>query len=196
MVLDLIREILGSVARLFSGGERTTVEEARAESPQSVIPEITLFTTAKNKPELQGVHPGLSQSDAIGRSAGVQVTGESRAPPLSRWRVKERTRSPFEKCGRLLIEGDDLVLHSDLDPRGFCIPLDGMAGVLSGGTVAFLLLPAGEAIGEARLSASGKAVNFRIYPFLYTSPVARVRDVLERRARKAAVFAGREVADG
>jgi len=196
MVLDLIREILGSVARLFSGGERTTVEEARAESPQSVIPEITLSTTAKNKPELQEVHPGLSQSDAIGRSAGAPVTGESRAPPLSRWRVKERTRSPFEKCGRLLIEGDDLVLHSDLDPRGFCIPLDGMADVLAGGTAAVLLLPAREMIGEARLSASGKAVNFRIDPFLYTSPVARVRDVLERRAKKAAVFAAREVADG
>jgi len=71
-----------------------------------------------------------------------------------------------------------------------------MADVLAGGTAAVLLLPAREMIGEARLSASGKAVNFRIDPFLYTSPVARVRDVLERRAKKAAVFAAREVADG
>jgi len=78
---------------------------------------------------------------------------------------------------RLSIEGDDLVLHSDLDPRGFCIPLDGVADVLGGGTAAVLLSPAGELIGEARFSASGKAVNFRIALFPYTSPVARVRDV-------------------
>jgi len=36
-------------------------------------------------------------------------------------------------------------------------------------------------------------VNFRVDALLYTSPVARVRDVLERKARKAAVFMGREV---
>jgi len=194
MVLKLIRKALNRVARLFSSRERATVEEARAEKPPSGILPVPLSITAKNEPELQEMQPSLSSSDAVGPSASVPVPGGRRvSPPLSRWEVTEHTRSPFEKCGRLLIEGDDLVLHSDLDPRGFCIPLDGMADVLSGGTAAVLLLPARETIGEARLSASGRAVNFRVDALLYTSPVARVRDVLDRRARKAAVFVGREV---
>jgi len=44
-----------------------------------------------------------------------------------------------------------------------------------------------------RLSVSGKGVNFVIDPVLYTSPLTRVVDVLEGRARKAAVFVGREL---
>jgi len=67
-----------------------------------------------------------------------------------------------------------------------------MAEVLGGGTAPVLLLPAGETIGNAKLSASGRAVNFLVDPFLYTSPVARVTDVLDGRARKAAVFVGRD----
>jgi len=48
----------------------------------------------------------------------------------------------------------------------------------------------GKKVGMARLSTSGRAMNFVIDPFLYTSPLSRVMDVLERRARKAAVFVG------
>ncbi len=97
------------------------------------------------------------------------------------------------KCfRRLSTEGEALVLHSDLDQRGFFIPLDGVAEVLGGGTAAGMLLPAGETIGDARLSASGKAVDFRVDPFLYNSPVERVTDVLDGKTRKAAVFMGRE----
>jgi len=40
---------------------------------------------------------------------------------LSRWEVTEYTDSPFEKCGRLYVEGNDLVIRSDLDTRGFVI---------------------------------------------------------------------------
>jgi len=47
-------------------------------------------------------------------------------------------------------------------------------------------------VGVARRSVSRKAINFWIEPLLYTSPLARVVDVLEGRARKAAVFVGRE----
>ncbi|OPX70607.1 MAG: hypothetical protein A4E36_00376 [Methanoregulaceae archaeon PtaB.Bin009] len=39
-------------------------------------------------------------------------------------------------------------------------------------------------------------MNVWIEPLLYTSPLARVVDVLDGRARKAAVFVGREVVEG
>ncbi|MGV8129944.1 MAG: hypothetical protein ACP5NN_08660 [Methanolinea sp.] len=42
----------------------------------------------------------------------------------------------------------------------------------------------------AKLKVSGKAMNIWIEPFLYTSLLVRVMDVLEGRARKAAVFVG------
>jgi len=56
-----------------------------------------------------------------------------------------------------------------------------------------LLGGSGEEVGVVRLSVSGKGVNFVIDPVLYTSPLTRVVDVLEGRARKAAVFVGREL---
>ena len=62
---------------------------------------------------------------------------------LSRWEVTEYTDSPFEKCGRLYIEGDDLVIRSDLDTRGFFIPLADVAEVLAGEAVPVLLLATG-----------------------------------------------------
>ena len=110
-------------------------------------------------------------------------------PAFSRWKVRESERPPFGKVGRIFIEGDALVIRTDRDPRCFSLPLDGAAAVLAGDSRA-ILLPTGDAVGTARLSASGRAVNFLIGPVLYTTPRARVTDVLEGRARKAAVFAG------
>jgi len=109
----------------------------------------------------------------------------------SRWTVTEHPASPFEKCGRLYLQGDDVVVRSDCDGRGYCIPLADMAGVLDGETKPLLLLPDRTPGGTVRLSASRKAVNFRAGEVLYTSPVGRVRDVLAGRARKAAVFGER-----
>jgi hypothetical protein len=111
-------------------------------------------------------------------------------PVLTRWNVSESPASPFEKCGRLFVRGDDLVVRSDRDPRGFSIPRADVARVLDGEAVP-IHLETGEPAGVAKRSASGKAVNFRIGPFLYTAPLAKVRDVVEGRARKAAVFVGR-----
>ena len=70
-----------------------------------------------------------------------------------------------------------------------------MAAVLSGEPQAVRLRVTGEVVGVVSLSASGKAVNVWIDPVLYTAPLARVMDVLEGRARKAAVFVGREVVE-
>ena len=106
--------------------------------------------------------------------------------------MTEDTESPFEKCGRLYIEGDDLVIRSDLDDRGFCIPLVDVVDVLHGETVPVLLLANRTQVGVAKHSMSGKAMNVWIDPLLYTSPLSRVMDVLEGRARKASVFVGRD----
>ncbi|HIH27212.1 MAG TPA: hypothetical protein HA256_04370 [Methanoregulaceae archaeon] len=115
---------------------------------------------------------------------------------LSRWTVTEHVESPFEKAGRLYLEGDDLVIRSDLDRRGFRVPLVDVVAVLDGELKVVLRFGSEEEAGVVRLSVSGKAVNFVINPFLYTAPLTRVMDVLEGRARKAAVFVGREVGEG
>lgn len=167
-MLDVIREGWDRLVRFFSGGEEVTgTTPVLAESSPSGILVEPLSTTSESEPELQ-----------------------EEQPDLSRWEVTEYTDSPFEKCGRLYIEDNDLVIRSDLDDRGFCIPLVDVAEVLDGETVPVLLLANGTQVGVAKRSASGKAINIWIEPFLYTSPLARVMDVLDGRARKAAVFVG------
>lgn len=168
-MLALIREGWDRLVRFFIG-EVVTAGEIQVEgSPPKILVE-PLSTTSESEPELQEVQPDLSG-----------------------WKVTEYTESPFEKCGRLYIEGDDLVIRSDLDTQGFCIPLIDVVAVLDGETVPVLLLSNRTQVGVAKRSVSGKAMNIWIDPFLYTSPLMRVMDVLEGRARKAAVFVGREV---
>jgi hypothetical protein len=167
-VLDLIREGWDRLVRFFSREEVTAGEVLAESSPSRILAE-PLSTTSESEPELQEEPVDLSQ-----------------------WKVTNYTESPFEKCGRLYIEGDDLVIRSDLDTRGFFIPLVDVVDVLDGETVPILLLSNGTQVGMAKRSVSGKAINFLIEPLLHTSPVSRVMDVLDGRARKAAVFVGRE----
>jgi len=172
-VLDLIREGWDRLVRFLSGGEDVTATEepqtrtapVLAESSPSGILVEPLSITSESEPELQ-----------------------EEPVDLSRWNVTNYTESPFEKCGRIYIEGDDLVIRSDLDARGFCVSLVDVAEVLDGETVPVLLLVTGTQVGVAKRSTSGKAMNIWIDPFLYTSPLMRVMDVLDGRARKAAVF--------
>ena len=171
-MLDVIRKGWDRLVRFFTG-EEVTAGEIQVESSPSRILAEPLSTTLESEPELQ-----------------------EEPVDLSRWEVTEYTDSPFEKCGRLYIEGDDLVIRSDLDVRGFCIPLVDVVAVLDGETVPVLLMSNRTQVGFMKRSASGKAMNVWIDPFLYTSPMARVMDVLEGRARKAAVFVGREVVEG
>lgn len=110
---------------------------------------------------------------------------------FSRWTITEVRESPFEKVGRLYIEGDDLVIRSDLDTRGFRVPLRDIVAVLDGEPQPIRVLRKGNKVGIAKRSASGKAVNFIIDPYLYTVPLSRVMDVLEGRAGKAGMFVGR-----
>jgi len=169
-MLDVIRKGWDRLVRFFSGGEEVTTGEVLVESSPPKILVEPLSTTSENQPELQ-----------------------EEPVDLSRWNVTNYTESPFEKCGRLYIGDDDLVIRSDLDTRGFCIPLVEVVDVLDGETVPVLLLSNRTQVGVAKRSTSGKAMNVWIEPLLYTAPLARVMDVLDGRARKAAVFVGREV---
>jgi len=168
-VFDLIRDGWGRIVRFFSGSEEATAGEILVESSSSGILAKPLSTTSESEPKLLEMQPDLS-----------------------RWKITEYLESPFEKCGRIYIEGDDLIIRSDLGTRGFCIPLVDVVAVLDGEAVPVLLISNGMQVGVAKRSVSGKAMNFWIEPFLYTSPLAKVMDVLEGRARKAAVFVGRE----
>ena len=151
------------------------------------IKRVAAFLTGKDPAVRTGEH----------EPSGSGFPDRDLSPPLaessvdlSRWTVTEHVESPFEKAGRLYLEGDDLVIRSDLDRRGFRVPLGDVVAVLDGELKVVRLLGSEEEAGVVRLSASGKAMNFVINPFLYTAPLTRVMDVLEGRARKAAVFVG------
>jgi len=138
-------------------------------------------------PEVQ--EGGAATADHLPRGPPFPVP-ES-VPAHSRWHVTESAGSPFEKCGRVFITGDTLVVRTDLDTRGFCIPLADLDRALAGDGGPILVLSTGEPAGVAVRSASGRAVNFLVGTILYTVPVKTLKDVWMGRARKAAVFVGK-----
>jgi len=166
-MFDVIREGWQRVVRFFAREERFAEADV-AERISEEIPTATLSTPSVPAPESKIVYD------------------------FSRWKITEYEESPFEKVGRLYIKDEDLVIRSDLDTRGFRVRLADVVAVLNGEPQDIRLLKTGKKIGTARLSTSGKALNFWIEPFLYTAPLSRVMDVLDGRTRKAAVFVGRE----
>lgn len=111
---------------------------------------------------------------------------------LSRWTITEHVESPFEKVGRIYLVGSDMVIRSDLDSRGFKITLDDIDDVLVGSPQDIRLLKTGKKVGTVQLSTSGRAMNFTIDPFFYTTPLYSVNRMLGREQRKAPLFVGRE----
>ncbi len=112
------------------------------------------------------------------------------------WTITEHIESPFEKVGRIYIEGENLVIRSDLDHRGFRIPLAEVPAVLDGDTRQVWLLEGEEEAGTVHLSTSGRAMNITIGPFYYTSPLQSVLRILAGEQRKAPLFVGREQVEG
>ena len=96
------------------------------------------------------------------------------------------------QVGRLSIEGENLVIRSDLDHRGFSIPLADIPAVLDGDTELIFLLDDEEEAGTVRLSTSGRAMNFAIEPFFYTTPLLSITRMIAGEQRKAPLFVGRE----
>ncbi|HPH35770.1 MAG TPA: hypothetical protein PLU94_09815 [Methanoregulaceae archaeon] len=94
------------------------------------------------------------------------------------WTITEHLESSFEKVGRLYIEGENLMIRSDLDHRRFRIPLSDITAILDGDTELMFVLDSQAEIGTVRLSTSGRAMNFAIEPFFYTTPLQAIQRVL------------------
>ncbi|OPZ44047.1 MAG: hypothetical protein BWY93_00786 [Euryarchaeota archaeon ADurb.BinA087] len=131
----------------------------------------------------------LSTSSAASSDAEAVVD-------LGRWTVTEHVESPFEKVGRIYLVGPDMVIRSDLDLRGFQVPLDEVGAVLDGESKAIRLLESEEQVGTTQLSTSRRAMNFTIDPFFYTTPLYSVNRMLAGEQRKAPLFVGRDQVGG
>lgn len=146
----------------------------------------------------QVVSPDKSESlgsRILGEGLSTPMTASSEAESvvdLSRWTVTEYVESPFEKVGRIYLVGGDMVIRSDLDNRGFRVPLADVDAVLNGEAQSVRLLKTGKKVGTVQLSTSGRAMNFSIAPFIYTTPLQLIRRMLEGEQRKAPLFVGRE----
>jgi len=178
----VIRDVWGRLARFFSRGDgaASTTENPgigtfpilAESSPSGILAQLLSFKS-ESEPELQ-----------------------EEQPDISRLKVANCHESPFEKCGRLYVVGDDLVIRSELYLRGVCIPLVDLVDVLDSETVLILLISNDTRVGAANQSDSGKAVNVWIDPILSMSPLARAMDILDGRPKKAAVFVGRGCGGG
>lgn len=86
----------------------------------------------------------------------------------------------FVLCGRMIREGDDLVMYID-DVGRFAIPGGVLTATLAG-------LGEGEIPGgRIRLSDSGRGLYLERNGACYVTPVARVRAVMDGRNRKGPV---------
>ena len=128
----------------------------------------------------------------------VEVLSESEGPlvDFSRWTVTLHEESPFEKVGRLYLEGTNLVIRSEIDGRGFFMELADVGMVLDGDPGPIRLLSDGSITGTAKKSTSGLAMNFTIAPFFYTTPLRSLNPVLVEEVRKAPLFVGRDQVEG
>ena len=146
------------------------------------------------------VVPDEPESEAsripIGVLSTTSIESSEAVVDLSRWTVTEHIESPFEKVGRIYLVGPDMVIRSDLDSRGFRISLDDVGAVLDGESKDIRLLGSDEQVGTIQLSTSGRAMNFTIDPFFYTTPLYSVNRMLAGEQRKAPLFVGREQVGG
>lgn len=128
----------------------------------------------------------------------VEILSESEEPVVdfSRWTVTLHEESPFEKVGRLYLEGTNLVIRSEIDSRGFFMELADVGLVLDGDSGPVRLLNDGSITGTAKKSTSGLAMNFTITPFFYTTPLRSLNPVLAEEVRKAPLFVGRDQVEG
>lgn len=165
-MLETIRDGIRRVATILKGGPDQVVAPEEVECQASRIPVGVLSTSSD------------ASSEAV--------------VDLSRWTVTEHIESPFEKVGRIYLVGPDMVIQSDLDSRGFQVLLDDIDDVLAGNPQDIRLLKTGKKVGTVRLSTSGRAMNFIIDPFFYTTPLQSLMRMLAGEQRKVPLFVGRE----
>ncbi len=165
-MLEIIQKGIRRLAAYLKGEDDKLVAPDESDSQASRIPVVVLSTPS---------------SESIEASVD-----------LSRWTITEHVESPFEKVGRIYLVGPDMVIRSNLDSRGFQIPLDDVDAVLDGESKAIRLLGSEELVGTTHLSTSGRAMNFTIDPFFYTTPLYSLNRMLAGEQRKAPLFVGRE----
>jgi hypothetical protein len=85
---------------------------------------------------------------------------------------------------------EGLSIYSDVDDRGFILLNGDIDAVLDGEKRDVLTLSVRNRVGFAKLSVSGRALNFSIGSVYYTVPLRSVLAVLDGRNRKGAVFMG------
>ena len=112
-------------------------------------------------------------------------------PELPGWKTETIPVSSFVKVGRIAMCNDGLAIYSDVDDRGFILLNGDIDAVLDGEKRDVLTLSVRNRVGFAKLSASGRALNFTIGSVYYTVPLRSVLAVLDGRNRKGAVFMGR-----
>jgi len=109
-------------------------------------------------------------------------------PEIPGWKTETIQVSSFEKVGRIAMCSEGIEIHSDLDEWGFILLNGDIDAVLDGDKRDVRLLGSRSRVGMARLSVSGRALNFSIGPVNYTVPLRSVLAVLDGRNRKGAVF--------
>ena len=120
-----------------------------------------------------------------------EVSNVCPGPALPNWKTDLVHAEPFEKAGRIAMCNDGMEIHSDLDERGFILLNEDIDAVLDGDKRDIRLLDAGDMVGSARLSTSGRALNLAISPYYYTVPLRSVLAVLDGRNRKGVMFVGK-----
>jgi len=143
----------------------------------------------KNEEVTGTVSPAVSEPEPVSEVLSVS---EGPVMDLSRWTVTLHEESPFEKVGRLYLEGTNLVIRSEIDSRGFFMELADVGMVMDGGTGPVRLLSDDSIVGTSKKSISGLAMNFTISPFFYTTPLRSLNPVLGEEVRKAPLFVGRD----
>lgn len=100
--------------------------------------------------------------------------------------VREIPWNPYEYCGRMIVRDGHLVIFIDGTGR-FEVPVSEVQYVLMGLGPARVKSLHGPA-GKMSLSETGKGIWIQIQGSEYVTPAERVRKVISREHRKAAVF--------
>jgi hypothetical protein len=163
-MLEKLRSGIRWLSAYLRGGDEQPVVQDELESQASRIPVGVLSNSSITRSEVEAI------------------------VDLSRWTITEHAESPFEKVGRIYLVGPDMMIRPDLDSRGFRVLVDDVEAVIDDESKAIRLLGSEEQVGTFQLSTSGRAMNFTIDPFFYTTPLYSVNRMLAGEQRKAPLF--------
>jgi len=103
---------------------------------------------------------------------------------MSRFVEQIKTAAPYELCGRMIRDGDQVIVFIDEIGR-FSLHVNAVTSTILGLGSGEIPGPAG---GTFRLSDSGRGFSMVVKGVLYSTPVSRIRAVLSGEHRKAPVM--------